>query len=152
MIKKRISKLRDKFLDFGIDGYIVPKNDEFFSEYSQKDRLKTISNFNGSAGFAIILKRQNYLFVDGRYTIQAKIESGKEFKIINLSKIINCKLFKNLTLGLDPKLFTFKQINNFFLKYNKIKEIKQNLIDLIYNKYQFNTNPFFSLDTSCCES
>ena len=64
MIKKRISKLRDKFLDFGIDGYIVPKNDEFFSEYSQKDRLKTISNFNGSAGFAIILKRQNYLFVD----------------------------------------------------------------------------------------
>ena len=77
MIKKRISKLRDKFLDFGIDGYIVPKNDEFFSEYSQKDRLKTISNFNGSAGFAIILKRQNYLFVDGRYTIQAKIESGK---------------------------------------------------------------------------
>ncbi len=146
MIKKRISKLRDKFLDFGIDGYIVPKNDEFFSEYSQKDRLKTISNFNGSAGFAIILKRQNYLFVDDRYTIQAKIESGKEFKIINLSKILNCKLFKNLTLGLDTKIFTFKQINNFFLKYNKIKEIKQNLIDLIYNKYQFNTNPFFSLD------
>ena len=131
MIKKRISKLRDKFLDFGIDGYIVPKNDEFFSEYSQKDRLKTISNFNGSAGFAIILKRQNYLFVDGRYTIQAEIESGKEFKIINLSKILNCKLFKNLTLGIDPKLFTFEQINDFFLKYNKIKEIKQNLIDLI---------------------
>ena len=49
MIKKRISKLRDKFLDFGIDGYIVPKNDEFFSEYSQKDRLKTISNFKVSS-------------------------------------------------------------------------------------------------------
>ena len=146
MIKKRISKLRDKFLDFGIDGYIVPKNDEFFSEYSQKDRLKTISNFNGSAGFAIILKRQNYLFVDGRYTIQAEIESGKEFKIINLSKILNCKLFKNLTLGIDPKLFTSEQINNFFRKYNKIKEIKQNLIDLIYNKYQVNNKPFFSLN------
>ena len=146
MIKKRISKLRDKFLDFGIDGYIVPKNDEFFSEYSQKDRLKTISNFNGSAGFAIILKRQNYLFVDGRYTIQAEIESGKEFKIINLSKILNCKLFKNLTLGIDPRLFTFEQINDFFRKYNKIKEIKQNLIDLIYNKYQVNTKPFFSLN------
>ena len=146
MIKKRISKLRDKFLDFGIDGYIVTKNDEFFSEYSQKDRLKTISNFNGSAGFAIILKRQNYLFVDGRYTIQAEIESGKEFKIINLSKILNCKLFKNLTLGIDPRLFTFEQINDFFRKYNKIKEIKQNLIDLIYNKYQVNTKPFFSLN------
>ena len=47
MIKKRISKLRDSFKEFDIDGYIIPKNDEFFSEYSQKDRLKTISNFTG---------------------------------------------------------------------------------------------------------
>ena len=64
MIKKRIKILREKFHKYNIDGYIVPKNDEFFSEYSQKDRLKTISNFTGSAGFAIILKDQNYLFVE----------------------------------------------------------------------------------------
>ena len=99
MITKRLSQLKDKFYKFGIDGYVVPKNDEFFSEYSQKDRLKTISNFTGSAGFAIILKDQNYLFVDGRYTIQAEIESGKDFKIINYNKIINCNLFKNLTFS-----------------------------------------------------
>ena len=54
MIKKRISKLRDRFKEFDIDGYIIPKNDEFFSEYSQKDRLKTISNFTGSAGLSLI--------------------------------------------------------------------------------------------------
>ena len=40
MIKKRIFELRNKFKVFNIDGYIIPKNDEFFSEYSQKDRLK----------------------------------------------------------------------------------------------------------------
>ena len=28
-----------------IDGYIVPKNDNFFSEYVKHDRLKIISNF-----------------------------------------------------------------------------------------------------------
>ena len=145
MIKKRISKLRDRFKEFDIDGYIIPKNDEFFSEYSQKDRLKTISNFTGSAGYAIILKKKNYLFVDGRYTIQAEIESGKEFEVTNLTKIENCKLFKNLTLGLDPKLFTSKQTNNFFLKYNKVKEIQLNLIDSIYSKYQSKSKPFFSL-------
>ena len=145
MIKKRIFKLRNKFKEFNIDGYIIPKNDEFFSEHSQKDRLKIISNFSGSAGFAIILKKKNYLFVDGRYTIQAEIESGKEFRVTNLNKIINCKLFKNLTLGLDPKLFTPNQINKFFLKYNKIKEIKTNLIDHIFNNYQTKSKPFFSL-------
>ena len=83
MIKKRIETLRKKFDEFDIDGYVIPKNDEFFSEYAQKDRLKIISNFTGSAGFAIILKKKNYLFVDGRYTIQAKIESGDFFKIVN---------------------------------------------------------------------
>ena len=82
MIKKRINTLRSKFLKYGIDGYIVPKNDEFFSEHSNKDRLKFISNFTGSAGYAVILKNRNYLFVDGRYTIQGKLESGKNFKML----------------------------------------------------------------------
>ena len=40
-----IFKLRNNFKKFNIDGYVVPKNDEFFSEYSNKDRLKKISNF-----------------------------------------------------------------------------------------------------------
>ena len=146
MIKERIFKLRQKFKEFNIDGYVIPKNDEFFSEYSQKDRLKTISNFTGSAGYAIILRKKNYLFVDGRYSIQAEKESAKEFEIINLNKIQNCKLFKNLVLGLDPKLFTFKQINNFFKRYNKIKEIEKNLIDSIYNNYLYKPKPFFSLN------
>ena len=44
-----------KYLNFyNLDGYIVPKNDAYFSEYSSPDRLKTVSNFSGSAGFAII--------------------------------------------------------------------------------------------------
>ncbi len=145
MIKKRINQLRSKFKEYNIDGYIVPKNDEFFSEYSQKDRLKTISDFTGSAGIAIILKGKCYLFVDGRYTIQAGIESGKYFKIVNYDKIINCNLFRKLTIGVDPKLFTSQQIKNFFSKYNKIKEININLVDLVFDKYKFDSKPFFSL-------
>ena len=58
MIAKRIKQLRSKFNKFEIDGYVIPKNDEFFSEYAAKDRLKIISDFTGSAGFAIILKKK----------------------------------------------------------------------------------------------
>ena len=50
MNSKRINILRKKFKKFNIDGYLIPKNDEFFSEYANKDRLKIISNSNGSAG------------------------------------------------------------------------------------------------------
>ena len=145
MIKKRLDELKKKFVLLGIDGYVVPKNDEFFSEYSQKNRLKTISNFSGSAGYAIILKKKNILFVDGRYTIQAQIESGKYFKIENLQKIVNCNLFKNLKLGIDPRVFTSEQINRFFLKFNSVKILDSNLIDQIFNKYSYKSKPFYSL-------
>jgi len=144
----KIKILRNKFKQHNIDGYVVPKNDEYFTEYSKINRLKVISNFSGSAGLAIILKNKNYLFTDGRYTIQSQIESGKNFKIISTEKLINCNLFKNLTLGIDPKLFTYKQIKKFFLKFNYIKLINENLIDQI-EKFKINDrNLFFHLDKS----
>ncbi len=145
-MRNHIKLLRSKFKKYGIDGYIIPKNDDFFTEYSKLNRLEVISNFSGSAGLAIVLKNKNYLFTDGRYTIQSKIESGKNFKIYGFEKLINCSLFKNLTLGIDPKLFTNIQIKNYFLKYNKIKHIKNNLIDEIKKQKVHNAIPFFSLD------
>lgn len=145
MIKERIKKLRTQFKELNIDGYIIPKNDEFFSEHTQKDRLKFISNFSGSAGYAIILKNKNYLFVDGRYTIQAKIESKKYYKIIDHHKIINCNLFNNLTIGIDPKIFTSTMIKRIFEKNNNIKILKKNLIDEIWKKKSNKSKEFFSL-------
>ena len=144
-MKKIIDSLKRKFKKYDIDGYVVSKNDDFFTEYSKINRLKVISNFSGSAGLAVILKNKNYLFTDGRYTIQSKIESGKYFQIISSEKIINCKLFKNLKLGLDPKLFTYDQIKKYFLKHNKIKLISKNLIDEIKPKKSPKSIPFFSL-------
>ena len=143
---KEILILKKKLKIYGIDGYVVPKNDEFFGEYSKINRLQTISKFTGSAGLAIILKTKNYLFLDGRYTIQGEIESEKNFKIISFEKILNCNLFKNLTLGVDPKLFTNDQIKKFFLKNNKIKYINQNLIDEIKNEKIIKSKPFYSLE------
>ena len=145
-MKNYIKELRSKFKKYEIDGYVIPKNDDYFTEYSKLNRLEVISNFSGSAGLAIILKNKNYLFTDGRYTIQSKIESGKNFKIYGFEKLINCSLFKNLTLGIDPKLFTNTQIKNYFLKYNKIKHVKKNLIDEIKNQKKHTSKPFFSLD------
>ncbi len=60
MIKKRLKVLKKSFKKLKIDGYVVPKNDEFFSEYSKQDRLKVISNFDGSAGLAVIFEKKNY--------------------------------------------------------------------------------------------
>ena len=145
MIKNRIKTLKEKFKQFDIDGYIIPKNDDFFSEYAENNRLKNITNFTGSAGLAIILKKKNYLFVDGRYTIQAQNESGKNFKIIEIHKTLPHSIIKNCRLGFDPHLFTSKKLIHYFSKNTKLISISENLIDKIFKNTTKKTKPFFSL-------
>ena len=144
---KRLKRLLEKHK---IDGYIVPKNDEYFNEYvsPSKDRLKFISNFSGSAGFALILKNQNYLFVDGRYTIQARIQSGSKFKIITIpQKFPKDVLKKKLKIGFDSNLHNEKQLNFYFgLNNISLKSIDKNLIDIIWTeKPKDKIKPFFSI-------
>ncbi len=145
MINKKIKILREKLRVHDIDGYIIPKNDEFFSEYAVKDRLKIISNFNGSAGLAIVMKERNYLFVDGRYTIQAKNQSGNQFKIIEIHKLLPKDILKNLRLGFDPSLFTKKNLNSKFGDSLKLIPIINNLIDEIYETKDSKRKLFYSL-------
>ncbi len=145
MIKNKIRILREKFKKLEIDGYIVPKNDEYFSEYAQNDRLKNITNFSGSAGIAVILKKSNYLFIDGRYTLQAQKECSKNFKIIEIHKKKPNSIIKNYNLGYDPKLFTSKNLNNYFSN-NKLVSINENLIDQIFSYKEKKTKPFYSLE------
>ena len=145
MISNRIKILRDKFKYHKIDGYIIPKNDEFFSEYAENNRLKNISKFSGSAGLAIILKKNNYLFVDGRYTIQAENESGKNFKVIEIHKNLPCSIIKKCKLGFDPHLFTSNNLKNYFSYKTTLIPIDENLIDKIYKNKLKKTKSFFSL-------
>ena len=146
--------LKKLFKSYRIDGYIVPKNNEYFNEYihPSEDRLKFVSSFSGSAGFAIILKNKNYLFVDGRYTIQARYQSGKKFKIITMPGKFPkdvVKTNKKIILGFDPKLHTEKQLNFLFkIKNVNLKSISRNLVDMVWsNKPKELVKPFFSLST-----
>ena len=120
MISQRLKELKKKLNLHKIDGYIIPKNDEYFSEFAQKDKLKTISAFNGSFGLAIVLKKKNFLFVDGRYVEQAKIQSGKNFKIIEIPRKLPHQILNSrLNLGFDPMVFTSRSLLYYFR--NKIK-------------------------------
>ena len=98
-----------------LDGYIVPKNDKYFTEYSKINNLTKVTNFTGSAGFAIFSKNIQYLFVDGRYTIQAEKEVGNKFKICEIPYVWPKNILKKgLKIGYDPKLFTKEILNKYF--------------------------------------
>ena len=49
----------------------MPKNGEYFTEYSKINRLKIISKFSGSAGLAVILKKK---IIYSQMVIQSKVK------------------------------------------------------------------------------
>ena len=144
-----INKIKKILVNKNLDGYIVPKNDKFFTEYSKISNLELVSKFNGSAGFAIILKNKNYLFVDGRYTIQAKKQSGKNFKILEIPLIWPKNIFdsyKNkLNIGFDPKLFTYNSLKYYFSNTCNLMPINEDLFNLKKKRSSI-LNEFYKLD------
>ena len=100
------SKLKEKKIDL----LIVNRSDEFLNEYISPyaERLQFISNFSGSAGKAIVLQNEAYLYVDGRYTFQAKEQINEnEIKSKHLKSFWeDLKTYiskKNCTIAVDPK-------------------------------------------------
>ncbi len=136
---------------YDIDGYIIPKNDEYFSEYSNPNRLEAVTSFTGSAGLAIILKTKNYLFVDGRYTLQAQRQSGSNFNIFEVPKRNPKFVLKNsakfLKLGFDPSLFTSDFLRKNFSEYCSLIPIKENYTNRFVNQFNRGSkNSFFALN------
>ena len=147
MISNKIKKLRHKFNKLNIDGYVVPKNDMYFSEYSSPDRLKLISNFDGSAGLAIILRDKNYLFVDGRYTIQARLQSGKNFNVVEIHKKVPWKVLKHrIKIGYNPYCFTSLSLKRYFKNYFVLVPIHDDLI--VKNKKKKTDKKFYFIEDS----
>ncbi len=70
---ERLAALRAELKAKNVEGFLVPRGDEFHNEYPPRraDRLEWLTGFNGSAGLAAVLPNTAAVFVDGRYTLQA---------------------------------------------------------------------------------
>ncbi len=142
-IPTRIERLRDRMKAENIQMYIIPmKNTYLNSDLEEPDmRIKYVSGFDGSAGLIFITQNKISLFVDGRYTLQAKLQLDSniyEINELNFQKSIEwikINLGKNSRIGFDPKLHSIDEIENYTnkLENNLISfvSIDQNLVDLI---------------------
>lgn len=70
----RLAALRSALKDQDLSGFVVPISDEHMSEYigDYAQRLAWLTGFTGSAGSAAVLMDSAAIFVDGRYTTQAR--------------------------------------------------------------------------------
>lgn len=140
----RISRLRDEMRRHDLSAYIVPRADEHQGEYvpSCAERLHWLTGFSGSAGSAIVTLETAAVFVDGRYTVQARQEVDTAVcQIIPIATTraedwIPENLKSGSRVGFDPKLFTIAQIERLQARQKphdiEVVSIDENLIDKIW--------------------
>lgn len=115
---ERVRTLRSRFADLGIDGFLVPRADEYQGEYvpASAERLSWLTGFTGSAGIALITRSQAVVFVDGRYTTQLKEQvDGSVFTggdLVNEPPHLwlSHNGSKGFRLGIDPWLHTTAEV------------------------------------------
>ncbi|MCG8443925.1 MAG: aminopeptidase P family N-terminal domain-containing protein, partial [Caulobacterales bacterium] len=78
--RRHLPRLRRAIAKAGLDGLIVPHEDEYLNEYLPEfnERLAWATGFTGSAGAALIFADTALLFVDGRYTLQARAQTDAD--------------------------------------------------------------------------
>ena len=149
MLSRELELLIYKMRQKKYDALLVPREDMFSGEEVPKseERLKYITNFTGSAGFAIIVSNENLksaIFSDGRYQLQLKKQvDTKFFDVFNggINEIgdflkDNEKYLK--IIAFDPWLLTSIKYETLskILKSTPLilKATEKNLIDEIWKK------------------
>ena len=110
--KKHLPLIRKAMAAQGLDGFLVPHEDEHQNEYlpAANDRLAWATGFTGSAGAAVILKDKAAVFVDGRYTLQVRDQVDQTlFEVRDLvdggvPAYLESATGKGQTIGFDPRL------------------------------------------------
>jgi Xaa-Pro aminopeptidase len=110
----RVAALRAELRRRGLDGFVVPRADRHQNEYvpPSEERLEWLTGFSGSAGVAVVLADRAVLFVDGRYTLQAREQV--DLAVFAIEHLIDrppdawleANLAAGSKLGYDPWLHT----------------------------------------------
>tara|TARA_B100000963_G_C22640211_1_gene679963 strand:+ start:4123 stop:5781 length:1659 start_codon:yes stop_codon:yes gene_type:complete len=115
-----LNNIRNFIKKKGIYACLISKNNQFLNEITEtrENFLYKITKFTGSLGYAIIFQDKQYLYVDGRYHQQARIQV-KKFIIKDISKMKDDLLKIGKTkkkILIDPKTFSYG-----FIKSSKLK-------------------------------
>lgn len=137
---QKLEKLREILASEGLDGYLVPRTDEYLGEYVPEcaERLAWLTGFTGSAGLAIVLRDKAVVMSDGRYTIQlAQQVDGDLYERANSQEVkVEEWLAENaadMVIGYDPRLHTPAQIEAKEKVDIEMSAAHGNLIDRIWN-------------------
>lgn len=136
----RLSALRNTMKTHGIDATIIPQADQWQAEslFPCDERLHYICGLDASAGFCVVTMDKAAVLIDGRYTVQAKEQVDPSlFDIAYYTDILpedwaTENIRDGGVIGIDPWLFTRKDLLRFDEKETNITFIRDNLVDQIW--------------------
>jgi len=114
----RVEALRATFDALGIDGFLIPRADEYQGEYVPEcaERMAWLTGFTGSAGVVLVTRSQAIVFVDGRYTTQLASQvdpavfTGGDLVGAPPAKWLGEHAPTGFRLGIDPWLHTSAEL------------------------------------------
>lgn len=118
---ERLAALRAELARRGLDGFLVPRTDEYQNEYipARAERLWWLTGFNGSAGLGIVGRTRAAVFSDGRYTLQLRAQiDGDLFEARHLideppARWLAEAFAPGARVGYDPWLHTQAELARF---------------------------------------
>ena len=140
----RVARLREKMVELGLDGFLVPRADEHQGEYvpPHAQRLAWLTGFTGSAGAVLVLRKSAYIFVDGRYELQVRAQTNP--KVFSYESLVTnppaswlAENGKGLTIGFDPWLHTIAEAAALRESLKKqggtLVPVETNLVDAVWD-------------------
>ncbi|WP_120501358.1 aminopeptidase P family protein [Roseovarius sp. EL26] len=114
----RLAQLREEMVKDGLGGFMIPRADAHQGEYvaACDERLAYLTGFTGSAGFCIALADIAGIFIDGRYTVQVKMQVDEDhFTPVDWPENLPADWLRSQmpnggVLGYDPLHYTPSQI------------------------------------------
>lgn len=118
----KLDALRTAMDEAKVDAYVVPTEDPHMSEYAPDcmARRAFISGFTGSAGTAVVTKKDAALWTDGRYFLQAERELPSSWTLVraglpgspDVGTWLATNLSKGEKVGIDPWIHTVEGARN----------------------------------------
>ncbi|WP_297799455.1 aminopeptidase P family protein [uncultured Brevundimonas sp.] len=139
---KHLPLVRAEMARQGLDGLLVPHEDEHQNEYlpDANERLAWVTGFTGSAGAGVVLSDKAAVFVDGRYTVQVKAQTDEALfereSLAGLNDWLSANVKSGQVIGYDPRLHSPDALAGLRAAVEKaggsLKAVEANPIDLAW--------------------
>ena len=114
----RVAALRAWMAERDLDAVVVPRADRHQGEYvaPRDERLRWITGFTGSAGFAVVAHARAAVFTDGRYRVQVRAQTDPgtfetvDWPATSLADWLAEAFPDGARLGFDPWLHTIREV------------------------------------------